>query len=204
MSGYQSGTVAQQPAREFEPISKRLNPRFGPDFQDCFQGRLGRRSPLPHPIVDRDPTRRVFTHRHTQRANHMKMRRGLDDGSRFNYARRDRPNLIGCGVHQPALSCDLGDGAIPSSIVSLFNPVIALLKDCIGASAMQRCRIFAQMKAWSTGKLRRCQLISLLCGLSRLVLKATVIDTGRDTGCGQVSIDGFTYHLANPFHFPST
>lgn len=67
---------------------------------------------------------------------------------RSNFARPDRHGLIGCGFHQPALLCQVSDGAIPSSAVSLGNSVIALLEDCIGASAMQRRRIFAQMKPW--------------------------------------------------------
>jgi len=122
---------------------------------------------------------------------------------RSNFARADRHGLIGCGLHQPALSCHLGHGSIPSGTVGLVDPVIALLKDCIGASAMKRRRVFAHMKSWSTGKLRRCKLISLLCSLSRLVLKATMIDTGRDTCSSKMGIDGFPYHCPDPFDFPS-
>jgi len=122
---------------------------------------------------------------------------------RSNFARPDRHGLIGCRFHQSALLRQVSDGAIPSGAVGLVDPVIALLKDCIGASAMKRRRVFAHVKSWSTGKLRCCELIPLLCGLSRLVLKATMIDTGRDTCSSKMSIDGFPYHLANPFDFPS-
>lgn len=99
----------------------------------------------------------------------MKRRRRLDDRSRFNYARRDRPNLIECGLHQPALLCQVSDGTIPSSIVIASNSVIALLQICIHTSAMQGSGVFAHVKSWSTGKLRRCKLIPLLCSLSGLI-----------------------------------
>jgi len=38
MSGYQGSNVAQQPAREFEPISQRLYPRLGPHPQHFLLG----------------------------------------------------------------------------------------------------------------------------------------------------------------------
>jgi len=122
---------------------------------------------------------------------------------RRSRARADQDGLIGCRFHQSALLRQVSDGAIPSSAVSLSNSVIALLKDCIGTSAMKRRRVFAHVKSWSTGKLRCCELIPLLCGLRRLVLKATVIDTGRDTCSSKMGIDGLPYHRADPFHFAS-
>jgi len=112
--------------------------------------------------------------------------------------------LIGCRFHQSALLRQVSDGAIPSSIVSLCNPVIALLQICIHTSAVQGSRAFAHMKSWSSGKLRRCQLIPVLCGLSCLLFQAAVIDTGRDTCSSKVSIDGFPYHCPDPLDFPST
>jgi hypothetical protein len=84
-----------------------------------------------------------------------------------------------------------------------MDPVIALPQICFHASAVQGSGVFAHMKSWSTGKLSRCELIPLLFGFGCLLFQAAVIDTGRDTGCGQVSIDGFPDHRANPFDFPS-